>query len=78
MVTEKTIAFTSIFMAKIATQIFDRSAKKLLICCNIDNTISLLHTNRDAVNQFIEQTYANKYHPTIKFMAEISVSEATF
>ena len=56
MVTEKTIAFTSIFMAKIATQIFDRSAKKLLICCNIDNTISLLHTNRDAVNQFIEQT----------------------
>ena len=56
MVTEKTIAFTSIFMAKITTQIFDRSAKKLLICCNIDNTISLLHTNRDAVNQFIEQT----------------------
>ena len=32
--------------------------------------------NKDEVTQFIEQ--ANSHHPTIKFTAEISDSEATF
>ena len=42
----------------------------------IDDIISLWHTSRDVVEKFIEQ--ANKHHPTIKFTAEISYTDATF
>jgi len=38
--------------------------------------LSIWNTNKDEVIQFIEQ--ANSYHPTIKFTAEVSDTEATF
>ena len=41
----------------------------------INHTFGDLLTNRYVVNRFIDQAY--KHHPTIKFTAEISVSEAT-
>ena len=42
----------------------------------IDDIISLWHTSRDVVKKFIEK--AVQHHPTIKFMAEISCTDATF
>ena len=57
-------------------QILNKGTYKLLVWKRyIEDIISLLHTSRGVVNQFNEQ--ANEYHPTIKFTAEISVSEAT-
>ena len=57
-------------------QILDKGTYKPLVWKRyIEDIISLLHTSRGVVNQFNEQ--ANEYHPTIKFTAEISVSEAT-
>ena len=38
--------------------------------------ISLWDTNRQEIEQFIE--LANRFHPTLKFTAEISDKEATF
>ena len=66
-------AFANIFMAKIEMQILDNCAPLEML---LDDIISLLHTNWYVVNQFIEQVI--KHHPTITFMAEISVSEVTF
>ena len=42
----------------------------------IDDIIFLWHTNREVPEKFIEQ--ANKQHPTIRFTAEISCTDATF
>ena len=52
-----------------------KSQTKALINRTFGDLNSLLLTNRYVVNRFIEQ--ANKHHLTIKFKAEISVSEAT-
>ena len=57
--TKMAVAFANIFMAEIETQILDKSANKPLVWKRyIDDIISLWHTNRDIVNQFVEQ--ANK------------------
>ena len=70
-------AFANSFMGEIEKQILNKSAHKPLAWkCYIDNIISLWHTSRDVVEKFIEQ--ANKHHPTIKFTAEISCTDATF
>ena len=42
----------------------------------IGDIISLWHSSRVVVEKFIEK--ANKHHPTIKFTAEISCTDATF
>ena len=63
------VAFASILMAKIGMQILERGAYKPLVWKRyIRDVISLLHTNKYIVNQFIEQ--ATKHHSTIKFTAE--------
>ena len=75
--TKIAVAFANIFMGEIEKQILNESAFKPLAWKSyIDDIISLWHTNRDAVEKFIEQ--ANKHHPTIKFTAEISCTDATF
>ena len=64
-------------MGEIKKQILNVSAHKSLAWKRyIDNIISLWHTSRDVVEKLIEQ--ANKYHPTIKFTAEISCTDAAF
>ena len=75
--TKMAVAFANIFMGGIEKPILNESAhKKLTWKRYIDDTISLSHTSRDAVEKFIEQ--ANKHHPTTKFTAEISCTDATF
>ena len=75
--TKMVVAFANIFMGEIEKQILNVSAHKPLAWKRyIDNIISLWHTSRDVVENFIEQ--ANKHHPTIKFTAEISCTDATF
>ena len=71
------VAFASIFMGKVESQILERSAKKPLAWKRyIDDIFSIWNINRDEVTQFIEQ--ANSHHPTIKYTAEISDMETTF
>ena len=41
-----------------------------------DDVFSLWDVNRKDIDLFIEE--ANKFHPTIKFIAEISETEITF
>ena len=75
--TKMALAFANIFMVEIEKQILNKSADKPLAWKRyIDNVVSLWHTSRDVVEKFIEQ--ANKHHPTIKFTAEISCTDATF
>ena len=64
-------------MAKVETEISNQSALKPLIWKRyMDDIFSLWTLNREGIMLFIEQ--ANKHHPTIKFMAEISETETTF
>ena len=75
--TKMAVAFANIFMGEIEKQILDKSAHKPLAWKRyIDDIISLWHTRTGVVEKFIEQ--ANKHHPTIKFTAEISCTDATF
>ena len=75
--TKAAVVFANIFMAEIETQILRQSKHKPLEwICYIDNIVSLWVTSKDEVLQFIQK--ANQFHPTIKFTAEISDSEATF
>ena len=75
--TKMAVAFANIFLGKIEKQILNKSAYKPLAWKRyIDDIISLWNTSRDLVEKFIEQ--ANKHHPTIKFTAEISGTDATF
>ena len=64
-------------MGEIAKQILNESAHTPLAWKPyIDDIISLWHSSRDVVEKFIEK--ANKHHPTIKFTAAISCTDATF
>ena len=75
--TKMTVAFANIFMGEIEKQILNESTHKPLAWKSyIDNRISPWHSRRDVVEKFIEK--ANKHHPTIKFTAEISCTEAAF
>lgn len=68
--TKMSVAFANIFMAQIETQILDYSANKPPVWKRyIDDLISLLHTNRDVIKQFIKQAY--KPQPIIRFKAKI-------
>ena len=71
------VTFANIFMGEIEKQILNETAHKPLAWKPyIDDIISLWHSSRDAVEKFIKR--ANKHHPTIKFTAEISCTDATF
>ena len=75
--TKMVVSFANIFMAKIETEIINHCTKKPLVWKRyIDDVFSLCDTNQEEVNAFIEQ--ANRYHPTIRFTAEISDKEITF
>ena len=75
--TTMAVAFGNIFMGEIEKQILNKSTHKPLAWKHyIDDIICLWHTSRDVVEKFIEQ--ANKNHPTIKFTAEISSTDASF
>ena len=70
------VTFANIFMGEIEKQILNETAHKPLAWKPyIDDIISLWHSSRDAVEKFIKK--ANKHHPTIKFTAEISCTDAT-
>ena len=68
---------TGSFMAAVETDILNRSALKPLFSKRyIDDVLSIWHTNKAEVTQFIEKT--NNHHWTIKFTADISYTETTF
>ena len=75
--TKMAVAFANIYMAAIETKILSQSRNKPLEWKRyIDDIFSLWDINRQEVEQFVE--LANRFHPTIKFTAEISEKEATF
>ena len=75
--TKMAVSFANIFMAKIETTLIQQSKTKPKEWRRyIDDIVSLWDSNKKDVDQFIEQ--ANKFHPTIKFMAKISKNEITF
>ena len=75
--TKMAVAFANVFMAKTEREILRLSYKKPLVWKRfIDDVFLLWNISRDEVNAFIEQ--ANRLHPTIKFMAEISETGITF
>ena len=75
--TKAAVAFANIFMAKIENQILQQSKHKPLEWVRfIDDIASFWDVPIDEVKQFIEE--ANRFHPTIKFTASISCTEATF
>ena len=75
--TKMVVAFANIFMGKIEKQMLNENAHKPLAWKRyINDIIFLWHTSREVPEKFIEQ--ANKQHPTIRFTAEISCTDATF
>ena len=75
--TKMAVAFANIFMAKIEKEILRQSSIKPIFWKRfIDDVISVWDTSRNAIEEFLLK--ANNFHPTIKFMAEISETETTF
>ena len=75
--TKMAVSFANIFMAKIETTLIQQSETKLKEWRRyIDDVFSLWDSDEKDVDHFIEQ--ANKFHPRIKFTAEISENEVTF
>ena len=75
--TKMAVSFANIFMAKIETTLIQQSETKPKEWRRyIDDIFSPWDSHEKNVDQFIEQ--ANKFHPTIKFTAEISENEITF
>ena len=71
------VSFANIFMAEIETKLILQSDTKPREWKRyIDDVFSLWDNDKKDVDWFIEQ--ANKFHPTIKFTAEISENEITF
>ena len=75
--TKMAVSFANIFMAEIETKIIEQCETKPREWKRyIDDVFSLWDCDRKNVEQFIFQ--ANKFHPTIKFTAEISENKTTF
>ena len=75
--TKMAVSFANLFMAAVETEILSQSTKKPLVWKRyIDDVFSLWNISIEEINGFIEQ--ANRYHPTIKFTAEISDKETIF
>ena len=74
--TKMAVSFANIFMDKIETSLIQQSETKPKEWRRyIDDIFSLWDSDKKDMHQFIEQ--ANKFHPNIKFMAEISENEIT-
>ena len=72
-----TVAFANIFMVDTETEILSKSVIKALIWKRyIDDIFTLWDVSKTDIDKFITQ--ANSHHPTIKFRAEISNTEARF
>ena len=71
--TKMVVAFANIFMAYIETELL--SKKPLIWKRYIDDIFSLWDVSKRDIDKLITQ--ANSYHPTIKFTAEMSNTEAT-
>ena len=70
-------AFANIFMAKIKKEIpRQNSIKPIFWKRFIYDVMSVWDTSRNEIEEFLLK--ANNFHPTIKFMAEISETETTF
>ena len=64
-------------MALIETSLIQQNDTKPRIWKRyIDDILSFCNSNKNTVDLFVIQ--ANKFHPTIKFTAEISENEITF
>ena len=74
--TKMAVSFANIFMAKIETTLKQSETKPREWRRYIDDIFSLWDSDEKDVDQFIEQ--ASKFHPTIKFTAEVSENEITF
>ena len=75
--TKMAVSFANIFMAKIETTLIQQSETKPKEWRRyIDDIFSLWDSDEKELDQFIEQ--ADKFHPTIKFRAEILENEITF
>ena len=75
--TKMAVSFANIFMAEIETKIIEQCETKPREWKRyIDDVFSLWDCDRKNVEQFIFQ--ANKFHPTIKFTADISENKTTF
>ena len=72
--TNMAVAFGNMFMAEIETNLLNQSRIKPMAWKRyINDVFYLWDTKREDLDTFITQ--ANKYHPTIKFTAEISDTE---
>jgi len=75
--TKMAVAFANIFMTKIEIEILRQSNMKPFFWKRfIDDVISMWNTSKDKIRDFL--LTASSFHPTIKFMAEISETETTF
>ena len=75
--TKMAVAFTIIFVAKIEKGIISKSKIRPLVWKRyIDDVFCLWDTNEDNIKEFVQ--WANYYHDTIKFKAEISDLETAF
>ena len=75
--TKMTVSFANIFIAKIEKTLIQQSETKQKEWRRyIDDIIFLWDSDKKDLDHFIEQ--ANKFHPSIKFTAEISENEVTF
>ncbi|XP_068716884.1 uncharacterized protein [Montipora capricornis] len=75
--TKMAVSFANIFMALIETSLIQQNDTKPRIWKRyIDDIFSFWNSNKNTVDLFVIQ--ANKFHPTIKFTAEISENEITF
>ena len=75
--TKMAVSFANIFMAEIETKLIQQNDIKPREWKRYtDDVFSLWNSNKKDVDRFIEQ--ANKFHPTIKFTAEISENQITF
>ena len=75
--TKMAVAFTNIFMSAVEIEIIKtRKTKPLEWKRYIDDVFSLWDTTKEEIDLFILE--ANRYHPTIKFTAEISQREINF
>ena len=74
--TKMAVSFAIIFMAEIETNLILQSGTKPKEWKHyFDDAFSLWDCDRKDVDRFIQQ--ANKFHPTIKFTAEISENQIT-
>ena len=75
--TKMAVSFANLFMAAVGTEILSHSTKKPLVWKRyIDDVFSLWNIGIEEIKGFIDQ--ANRYHPTIRFTAEISDKEIIF